>query len=175
MMHPCGRRAGYPAVTLRRGMDVFEAGCQGLGLALAIGMFGGALAGVLQGQMEDSRAVTGLLMVLAAAGAAIAFGSSLDDEGHAAWPGWVLGAIVAPFALVVVGNVVAGAARRAGEGGLVGFIAATAGFAALLLAVLALTPAAPVSIVVLLALAWIAIGRRRRADQKYEGLRILRG
>ncbi len=156
-------------------MDLFEAGCQGLGLALAIGMFGGAIAGLAEGQIEDGRPVTGLLLVLAAVGAGIAFGASLSAEDHPAWPGWVAGAVVAGFALLVVGSVVAGAAQRAGEGGSAAFIAAIAGAAALVLALLSLTPASPVSIVVLLALAYIAIGRRRRAEQKYEGLRILRG
>jgi hypothetical protein len=156
-------------------MDLFEAGCQGLGLALAIGMFGGAIAGLAEGQIEDSRPVTGLLLVLAAVAAGIAFGASLRAEDHPAWPGWVAGAVVAGFALLVVGSVVAGAAQRAGEGGSASFIAAIAGAAALVLALLSLTPASPVSIVVLLALAYIAVGRRRRAGQKYEGLRILRG
>ncbi|MGI9021340.1 MAG: hypothetical protein ACR2G3_11600 [Solirubrobacterales bacterium] len=156
-------------------MDLFEASCQGLGLALAIGMFGGALAGIAQGKLDDGRALTGLLLILAAVGGGIAFGASLRVEDHPAWPGWIAGAVVAGFALLVAGSVVAAASERAGDGGSAAFIAAITAAAALVLAALSLTFAAPISLVGLAALAFIAINRRRRAAQKYEGLRILRG
>lgn len=154
-------------------MDLFEASCQGLGLALAIGMLAGALAGVAEGRTDDNRAVIGLLL-LVAVGGGIAFGSSLRTEDHPAWPGWIAGAVLAGFALLVARSVVAAAAKRAGEGGSAGFIAAITGAAALVLAALSLTPAAPISLVGLAALAFIALGRRRRAGEKYEGLRSLR-
>lgn len=156
-------------------MDLFEAGCQGLGLALASGMLGGAIAGIAADETRDARPATVLLLVLAAAAGAIVFGASLAQEDHPAWPGWIAGAAAAAFALIVTGSIVAGAARRGGEGGSAPGIAAMVALVALVLAGLALTPVAPSAIVVLLALVWLEVGRRRRAAQKYKGLRILRG
>ncbi len=157
-------------------MDFFEASCQGLGLALAAGMLGGAIAGSLPpgkgGRLSPAAAV---LLTIAGLAAAYMFGASLDAEDHPAWPGWLVGAAFAVFAFTVIRQVVAGAARRAGEGGSPAAIAGIAAAAALVLAALSLTPAAPVSIVVLIALVYIAFGQRRRAAQKHEGLRTLRG
>lgn len=155
-------------------MDLFQAGCQGIGLALAAGMFAGALAGVAEGGDERIGPISALLLTFAALGGAILFGASLGAEDHPAWPGWVAGVALAAFALLVIRGVVAGAASRAGEGGSAAFIAVIAAAAALLLAALSLTPASPVSLVVGAALAYIALQRRRRAGEKYEGLRSLR-
>jgi len=71
----------------------------------------------------------------------------------------------------VISSIVFGAAKRAESG--FGGIGLVVSLAALALAGLSiLLP--PVSLVALLALAWLAIARRRRAQRKYEGLRILK-
>lgn len=143
-------------------MDLFLAGCQGLGLALA--------AGALAGAPGRRGSISTALAVLAVLVGAYLFGASLDAEDHPAWPGWVVGAAFAVFAFVVVSDFAAGAARRA-EGG--GFVSVVIALAALALAGLSvLLP--PVSLVALAGLLWLFAGRRRRSATKYEGLRTLR-
>jgi hypothetical protein len=143
-------------------MDLFIAGCQGLGLALAAGIFSGA---------SGRRDAIGTILMLSAVivGAAL-FGLSLSEEDHPAWPGWIVGGLAAGFAFVVTRDVAAGAATRAEGAGASGLIIAVA---ALVLAGLSLL-FGPIALIALAALAYLAVARRRRADRKYEGLRTLR-
>jgi len=151
-------------------MDLFEAGSQGLGLALAAGMLGGVIAGLA----SEHRALRGPLLLVVGLAAAYAWGESLSAEDHPAWPGWILGAAAAVFAFVVVADVIGSAVDRAGERGSVASTGAIGAVLVLALGGISLTFLAPVSIAVLLALLWVAAGRRRRVDQKHEGLRSLR-
>ena len=97
-------------------------------------------------------------------------GWSLDQEDHPAWPGFIVGAAVAAFAFTVVRSIAEGAtARTEGEG----FTGALIALAALVLAGLSLV-VSPVALIALAGVAWLGAGRRRRAAQKYEGLRTLR-
>jgi hypothetical protein len=144
-------------------MDLFLAFCQGVGLALAAGAFGGA---------SGRRGPIGLfLLAFAMVGGAVMFGASLAAEDHPAWPGWPVGALLAAFAFVVVRDVAEGAAARPDAGPWTGALLA---LAALVLAGLSLLPVAPISLVVLAGLAWLSLARRGRAARKYEGLRTLR-
>ncbi|MFL5869828.1 MAG: hypothetical protein ACJ75R_02010 [Solirubrobacterales bacterium] len=144
-------------------MDLFVATCQGIGLALAAGAFGGASA---------RRGPVGLLLLaIAVIGGAVMFGASLATEDHPAWPGWPIGALLAAFAFVVVREVAEGAAARPDAGPWTGALLAGA---ALVLAGLSLLPASPISLVALATLAWLWLARRGRAARKYEGLRSLR-
>jgi hypothetical protein len=143
-------------------MDLFLAACQGLGLALAAGAFAGA---------SGRRGAIGLLLLAAAiVGGAVLFGISLEEEDYDAYPGWPIGALLAGFAFVVVRAIAEGAAERA-EGA--GFTGALIALAALVLAGLSLV-IPPVAILAALALAWLWVQRRERAQRKYEGLRSLR-
>ncbi len=205
----------------------FTAICQGLGLAIAIGV-GGAVAALFISVMASLEAGIDLdgtdysfvdatwylvlllavvvltvlargreaarvpiVIVLAAAGA-LAFAASLAEEGDTAWPGLVLGAVIAGLTALVATDVLDGALRRARavgakrggvgrdvEGGtppeadaanvlVIAFAAA-----GVVIAVIALF-IPPLSIVAAIGLAVIALGRRRRSDEKYEGLRVLR-
>ncbi len=81
-----------------------------------------------------------------------------------------LGIIIAVVAYGVVSAVVAGAQARAGGATSIGLIVAAV---ALVLAALSVF-VEPVGLVALLALLWLASARRRRAQRKYEGLRVLR-
>lgn len=143
-------------------MDLFLAGCQGLGLALAAGIFSGA---------SGRRDTIGLALLAAAVvGGAALFGISLAEEDHPAWPGWPIGALAAWFAFTVTRDVAAGAAGREDAGATTGVLIATA---ALVLAAISLL-LQPASLVALAGLVWLALARRRRAGRKYEGLRTLR-
>lgn len=143
-------------------MSLFLATCQGIGLAVAAGTFGGA---------SGRRGTVGILLAVPAAIAGgVLFAISLSNRGHPAWPGVPLGIIIALLAFGVVSAVVAGAQARAKGASSIG----------LMVAVIALVVAAlsvfvePLGLVAFGALLWLASARRRRAQRKYEGLRILR-
>ncbi len=143
-------------------MDLWLAAFQGLGLALAAGCLAGA---------PGRRDTVGTLLMIAAVGAGAAlFGLSLAQEDHPAYPGWPLGALFAAFAFIVVRDVAESASRRSDGDSLTSVLIAAA---ALALAGLSLV-VSPVAIVALVGLAWIWLGRRRKASRKYEGLRTLR-
>jgi hypothetical protein len=143
-------------------MDLFLAGCQGVGLAIAAGAFGGA---------SGRRGAIGfVLLAIAVVGGAVLFGISLEEEDHPAYPGWPVGAALAALSFFVVRDLAEAAAKRADGGGFTGALIA---LAALVVAGLSLVlPEA--GIVAFAALVWLYVGRRRRAARKYEGLRTLR-
>jgi hypothetical protein len=144
-------------------MDYFLAICQALGIALSVGALAGA-----SGPRGGTAAV--LELAAAAAGAAAA-GLSMSIDDQSILGGIAVGAVGGWLAATVIAAVVSGAATRTEGGvGTVGFIVALV--AAALLGLSILLP--PVSLAALLALGWLAIARRRRAQRKYEGLRILR-
>jgi hypothetical protein len=107
---------------------------------------------------------------------ALEFGGSLADEGHASLPGIAGGAACALVAQLAASTFLAGAGARLaarGDGSPTSFLLLYADALALAVAGLAIL-APPVSYVVLAFALWVLIERRRRAGQKYEGLRILR-
>jgi hypothetical protein len=143
-------------------MSLFLATCQGIGLAVAAGTFAGA---------SGRRDMIGfLLAAMAAVAGAVLFAISLHNRDHPAWPGVPLGIIIAVISFGVVSAVVAGAQARARGASSVGMIVAGV---ALVVAVLSIF-VEPLGLVFLLALLWLASARRRRAQRKYEGLRVLR-
>jgi len=144
-------------------LDYFFAICQALGIALAVG----ALAGATGPQGGTSAVLEWLAAAVGAAAAALSM--SIDDRSILG--GIAVGAVGGWLAARVISSIVFGAAKRAESG--FGGIGLVVSLAALALAGLSiLLP--PVSLVALLALAWLAIARRRRAQRKYEGLRILK-
>jgi hypothetical protein len=141
---------------------MFLAICQGIGLAVATGTFGGA---------SGRRGPIGVLLAVGAAIAgAILFALSLSSDGHAAWPGVPFGIVIALFAFGVVSAVVAGAQARARGSSSIGLIVALAALVVAALSVIV----QPFGLVAFAALLWLASARRRRAQRKYEGLRVLR-
>jgi hypothetical protein len=142
-------------------VDEFLAICQGTGLALAAGVFGGA---------SGRRGALGTALIAAAViGGAILFALSLDAEDSAPWAGVVPGALLAYFGFALTRDVSEGARSRQGGGASDALLA----LAGLVLAGLSLV-LAPVGLVALATLAWLALARRRTAARKYEGLRTLR-
>lgn len=147
-------------------MDLLEAGCQGLGLALA--------AGTLLGAPGRSGGPGFALAAVAVVAGALLFGASLTPEDHPAWPGWLVGAPAAALAYVTARDIAAAAQGRAGDGGGPG-VAALVALVAVALAGLSLAgPVALVSLPALAATAWLFAARRRKAGAKHAGLRSLR-
>ena len=189
--------------------------CQGLGLALAVGI-GGPLAALFIAAMAalgsgihpdgtDYRflsetwflvtllAIVVVFMfargraamrgpsiaVLAAIGAIVA-AASLAEEDEPAIIGIVIGAIATAFAADLSMSVLSGALERAKgnepgskEADAANFMIVAFAAAGIVLAAISLF-VPPVSILALIALIWLALSRRRRAGEKYEGLRVLR-
>ena len=149
-------------------MDLAEAGAQGLALAVASGMLFGAAA--VRGNAGVALAAVAVVL------GAFLYGQSLTDapEDHPAWPGWLIGAPVAALAYFTLRDVASVAGQRAGEGG-AGGVAFLIGAAAVALAGISLLgPVAFVGVVAFLAVVYLALARRRRADEKHAGLRSLR-
>ncbi|HVO53755.1 MAG TPA: hypothetical protein VMT37_05010 [Solirubrobacterales bacterium] len=134
-------------------MDVLKE----LGIGIAIGMIAGTTGthGSARGRMTLLAAVIGLVA-----------GFLIDGL-----VGAVITMVGAAAACLVISDLVAGAARREGSGaGALGFIIALAA-----LIVLGLALVVPIVIVlVIVGLAWLGISRRRRAQRKHAGLRVLR-
>jgi cation transport ATPase len=143
-------------------MSLFYATCQGIGLAVAAGAFAGA---------SGRRGTIGILLATPAAiGGAVLFAISLSNRDHPAWPGVPLGIVIAVLAYGVVSAVVAGAQARANGASSIGLIVAVAALVVAALSVFV----EPLGLVAFVALLWLASARRRRAQRKYEGLRVLR-
>jgi hypothetical protein len=151
-------------------VDLFLVISQGVGLALACGI--GAAAFVVW-PLKDRRLMP-VFALLALVSGALVFAWSLADENYASVPGLVAGAACALLGwaagAVFLGGVRARLeTRQVSPTGLIFF----AGVAAVVLAAIAFV-LSPLSYVALAFCAWVLIERRRRADEKYEGLRILR-
>jgi hypothetical protein len=133
-----------------------------LGLGLAIGMVAGTTG--LQGSARGR-------MALLAAAIGLVIGFLLAGSANLTAPVGAFACLVgAVFAFLVVSDVVHGAGRREGGGGALGLIVALAALVVVAIAILA----KPVVILILALLIWLAIARRRRAQRKHAGLRVLR-
>jgi phosphatidylserine synthase len=134
-----------------------------LGLGIAIGMIAGTtgLQGSARGRMALLAAAIGLVVGFLLAGSA----------DLTAPVGAVVCLAGAVFAFLVVSDIVHGAGRREGGGsGALGFIVALAALVVVAIAVLV-----PLVVILILALlVWLALARRRRAQRKHAGLRVLR-
>ena len=136
--------------------------CQGLGLAIAVGLIIGVVVPPIM-----------------PAWGAIA-GAALNGADEALWPALPVGVIGAGLAAVVTRDVAAGAVRRQ-DGGLgaqpqaqaPGGVTAIVVLAAVVVAGVSLV-LKPFSLLVLVALIWLWFSRRRQAERKHEGLRVLR-
>jgi hypothetical protein len=116
--------------------------------------------------------------VRAAAAAAVlaaVFGAaSLAERGEPAAIGFALGALLGAGSALLAGDLLAWAQQRAAEAqGAASTLELIFAAAGILTALLALF-VPPASLLVLIGLAVVAVGRRRRAGEKYEGLRVLR-
>lgn len=134
-----------------------------LGIGVAIGMLTGStgLHGSARGRMTLLAAAIGLAVGFLLAG-------PVDVSSTA---GAVFGLLGAGLACIVISDVVHGATRREGGGSrALGFMVSLAA-----LFVVGLTIVFHFfSLLVIAALIWLAVARRRRAQRKHAGLRVLR-
>jgi hypothetical protein len=141
----------------------FSGLCLELGLGIAIGMLAGTTG--LQGSARGRMA-----LLAAAIGLAIGFllSGSADLTGPVGAAACLTGAVLA---FLILSDVVHGAGRRDGGGtGALGFLVSL-----IALVVVAIAVLAPFLVVGVLALLiWLALARRRRAQRKHAGLRVLR-
>ncbi|MDP9188324.1 MAG: hypothetical protein M3O25_03645 [Actinomycetota bacterium] len=102
----------------------------------------------------------------------------LNGDDEPVWPAFAIGLLGAGLAAMVSRDIASGAARRERGGAEIGGsaplgVTALIVLGAIVVAALSLV-VPPFSLVVLTALAWIWLMRRRRAERKHEGLRVLR-
>lgn len=145
--------------------------CQGLGLAIAVGLILGV---VFPPIMPSWGAVVG-----AAPLGVLACGAALNGAGEPLWPALPVGVIGAGLAAVVARDVASGAARREQDRISGADLHASGGVTAIVVLAAVIVAAVslvlkPFSLLVLVALLWVWISRRRRAERKHEGLRVLR-
>ncbi len=150
---------------------MFLAICQGLGLAIAAGLILGV---VFPPIMPTWGAIVGASPI-----GVLAAGAALNGADEAVWPALPVGILGAGLAAVVTRDVAAGAIRRQQDR--VTGAQAQAPSGVTVIVVLAAVVVAGISLVVepfsllaLLALTWLWVSRRRRAERKHEGLRVLR-
>ena len=150
---------------------MFLAICQGLGLAIAAGLILGV---VFPPIMPTWGAVIGAAPI----GVLVA-GAALNGADEAVWPALPVGVIGAGLAAVVGRDVASGAIRRqrdrvsGADGQSPSGVTVIVVAAAVVVAGISLV-FEPFSLVVLVALSWVWVSRRRRAERKHEGLRVLR-
>lgn len=150
-------------------MDLLFATCQGLGLAIAIGLVIGTL---MPASMPPWAAA-----VVAVPLGVVACVATLKGADEAIWPALLVGLLGAGPAALVSRDVTLGAARRqdvaAAEGGSSAAVSAIVILVAIAVALVCLV-FPPLALPPLALLAWLMVQRRRAAERKYEGLRVLR-
>jgi hypothetical protein len=150
---------------------MFLAICQGLGLAIAAGLILGV---VFPPIMPTWGVVAGTAPI-----GVLAAGAALNGADEALWPALPVGILGAGLAGIVSRDVAAGAIRRQRDRVTEAEVQAPSGvtvivvLAAVVIAGVSLV-FEPFSLLVLVALIFLWISRRRQAERKHEGLRVLR-
>jgi hypothetical protein len=141
----------------------FSGICLELGIGIAIGMLAGTTGthGSARGRMTILAGVIALVVGFLLAG-------SSDVSGPAGAFFCLAGAVLA---CLIVSDVVSAAGRREGSGaGALGFLVSLAALGVVAIAILI----SPASLLVVAVLTWLGVTRRRRAQRKHAGLRVLR-
>jgi len=142
-------------------IGIFETICLAAGIGIAIGMVAGTTG--LEGSARGRMSVLAFVIGLAFGYLIVGFRGGSDVIGA------VAAGAAAGLACAVVSGIIAGATRRGGTAALA-FLTVIAAvviaFISVVFPFFAILPAA--------GLIWLAIGRRKRADRKHAGLRVLR-
>jgi hypothetical protein len=141
----------------------FSGICLELGIGIAIGMLAGTTGthGSARGRMTILAGVIALVIGFLLSGSA-------DVNSLAGAVFCLIGAVAG---CLIVSDVVGSAGRREGSGaGALGFLVSLAALVVVAIAILI----SPASLLVLAVLIWLGISRRRRAQRKHAGLRVLR-
>jgi phosphatidylserine synthase len=141
----------------------FSGICLELGIGIAIGMLAGTTGthGSARGRMTILAGVIAIVVGFLLAGTANV--SSLAGAFFC-----LIGAVLA---CLVISDVVSSAGRREGSGsGALGFLVSLVALLVVAVAILI----SPAVLLVVAALVWLGISRRRRAQRKHAGLRVLR-
>jgi Domain of unknown function (DUF4126) len=113
-----------------------------------------------------------VLALLSLAIGALLFAGALADDHYASWPGLIGGALCAAVAIAATRPLLARVRGRL-DRSVRATVPLYAEASAVVLAALSVV-APPVGVIALALLLWLLIAGRRREDQKYAGLRILR-
>lgn len=172
-------QAGALGVSFSHGYRFLQAGWWLLAItvvlvvAWAVQLFAGRAA---TGAARLGGAQTGTLgAVLAGLGVgvgALLFAGTLAAHGDAAWPGLIGGALAAAFVQLAVVPLLARTRTRLPDRGAREALTLYLDASALLLAAL-VALLHPLGYVALVPFAWLILAGRRRADERYAGLRIL--
>ncbi|MBV9944648.1 MAG: DUF4126 family protein [Solirubrobacterales bacterium] len=140
-------------------------------LAMAVCVVLGLVLATRLGARERTGTET-VLGVISLVLGALLFAGSLARGHYAAWPGLIGGVVCAAVGIAASLPLLRRVRARldADAAGALPLLAEGAAAVAAGLSVIA----PPVGVIVLAALVWLLLASRRRADQKYAGLRILR-
>ncbi len=125
------------------------------------------------GRRLHSNPAAAALGLIALVLGALFFAGSLARDHHAAWPGWIGGALCAGVGLAAARPFLSRLRSRLDEAAAAVGLPVISDGSALLVAVLSVL-APPLGVIALLLLVWLLYAGRGRGDVKYAGLRILR-
>jgi Domain of unknown function (DUF4126) len=138
-----------------------------------LGMAVGAIVlAMIERRQIESQVMTIVLAVISAAIGALWFAGALDHNHYTDWPGLVAGAICAVIGILATRPLLLRVRARLDPEASAAVPLYAEAFGVVLAGLSVVAP--PVGLVGLLFLLWLLIAGRRRADQKYAGLRILR-
>src|SRR5262249_42896647 len=123
-------------------------------------------------ERAEGRAGTSVIVVISAALGALFFAGSLSRGGYAFWPGIIGGLVCALVGAAATRPLFARVRARLDAAAAIA-VPLYAEVTGLILAALSIV-APPVGLIGFLALLWLLWAGRRRGEQKYAGLRILR-
>ena len=109
----------------------------------------------------------------------LAAGAALNGADESVWPALPIGVIGAGLAAVVSRDIASGAIRRQRDRVTGADVQSPVGVTVIVVVTAVVVAGIslvfePFSLVALVALSWVWVSRRRRAERKHEGLRVLR-
>jgi hypothetical protein len=162
-----GALAGADVGVDFEGTDFAFLETSGFLFAMLVGVF---VLGLVERRRADVVGIP-LLVIAAVLGALLAAGS-LDDVSPTWWPGLIVGVAAAALGWAAARSLFGRVRARLDKEAAVALPLYAEGSALLGAGLSVLFP--PLALILVAALVWLLIGGRRRAGEKYAGLRILR-